>query len=355
MERIESTSPPAANAVSAISSPRSRKFYFAFVAALGIVIFCAAPKVFLLFFCCVLFAILLTALCGFIERHTPLQRRWSLTITVTALLGSALLTGWLLGPQINAQFSQLGAQLPRALEHAREQIASTKIGAQLLQFVGGSSWGALSKASNALSATIGVLVQFFVVFFVGLYLASNPRLYVEGFARLFPDEKRSRISEILHAIGDMLRGWLMGRLLLMGSNGIVTALGLWIMGVPLPVTLGLISAILNFIPNFGPWIAAAPAVLLAFMESPNKAMQVAFFYLVYQMFDGFVLTPLVQSRTASVPSALVLMSQVLFGVLFGAVGVLVAVPLAVVALVLMRELHVKDVLHERNLVLSNSG
>jgi predicted PurR-regulated permease PerM len=191
-----------------------------------------------------------------------------------------------------------------------------------------------------------MIVQVMVIFFVGLFLANAPGLYVNGLAKFFPPSKRRRITEILYQCGTMLQRWLLGRLVLMGTNGIVTTLGLWLLGVPLAITLGVISAILNFVPNFGPWLAAAPAVLIALMEGPFRALQVGLFYLAYQMFDGYVLTPLVESRTATVPSAAVLMSQVLFGVLFGALGVLVAVPLTAVILVLFREVHVKDVLRD---------
>ena len=337
-----------------IISGRARKLYFAAVFSLAIVLFVLAPEVFLLFFCCVLFATFLAAICDFIEQHSSLRRKWSLTLGVALLLVLAALAGWLVGPQMYEQFNRLIEQLPRAVSNAREKLATFPLGSQLLagaQGIEGSlgrvSSGAFSKASSVLSSTLGVVVQLFVIFFVGLYLAIDPSLYVKGFARLFPTPKRKRIREILNIIGTTLKRWLLGRFLLMAVNGVVTAIGLLIMGVPLAVTLGLISAVLNFIPNFGPFIAAAPAVLIALAESPEKGLQVAIFYLIYQMFDGYVLTPLVQSRTATLPAAIVLMSQVLFGVLFGFMGVLVAVPLAAIALVLYREVHIKDVLQAR--------
>src|SRR5690606_32892211 len=103
----------------------------------------------------------------------------------------------------------------------------------------------------------------------------------------------------------------------------------------------------NFIPNIGPIVAAIPAVLLAFAHSPWLALYVIIFYFVYQMLDGYVFTPLVEKQTVLVPPALIIMSQVLLGVLAGAMGVVLADPILAVVLVLIKMLYVEDVLHEQ--------
>ena len=163
---------------------------------------------------------------------------------------------------------------------------------------------------------------------------------------LFPPQKRRRAQELLSALGTTLQRWLIGRLLLMTTNGIVTALGLWLMHVPLALSLGILSALLNFIPNFGPIIAAIPAVLIAFLEGPDKALAVAIFYVVYQNIDGYVFTPMVQKRTVALPPAITILAQVLLGVLLGTLGVLLAVPLAAAGLVAIKMLYIEDVFGE---------
>ncbi len=132
----------------------------------------------------------------------------------------------------------------------------------------------------------------------------------------------------------------------MAVNGILTALALWLLGVPLPFMLGLLTGLLNFIPNFGPILAGIPAVLLALSGGPNQAMYVVVLYVVIQNLEGFVLTPLVQRRTVSLPPAVIILSQVLLGVLAGTLGVLLATPLAASVLVLTRMLYVEDTLGE---------
>ena len=334
----------------AVQSTRFRKFFLIGMAALGAIVFALAPEVFLLFFCCVLFAVMLVAFCRLIESRRSMERKWSLTIVVAVLLVLAGLGSWLTGYRLYDQFSRFASELPRAIENAKSEVESWSLGPQLLRSIErfeqeeSSHPGIFSRASSILSSAGGVLVQLVIVIFVGLYLAANPGLYMNAFSKLFPVPKRERIVEILSRSGDILRWWLCGRLLLMGSNGLITALGLWLMGVPLAITLGIISALLNFIPNFGPIIVAIPAILIALLESPSTAIQVAAFYLIYQMFDGYVLTPLVQRRTVSLPPALILMVQVLFGVLFGSLGVLIAVPFAAVALVFFEEVYQKEIL-----------
>lgn len=119
-----------------------------------------------------------------------------------------------------------------------------------------------------------MIVYFVVVLFVGFYLAASPHLYINGFLKLLPSNKRARAREVLFTIGETLQRWLLGRPILMVTNGILTAIGLALLGVPLAVPLGIIAGLLNFIPNLGPIIAGVPAVLIAFVQSPDLALYV---------------------------------------------------------------------------------
>jgi predicted PurR-regulated permease PerM len=119
------------------------------------------------------------------------------------------------------------------------------------------------------------------------------------------------------------------------------------MGIPMALSLGIISGLLNFIPNIGPIVAAVPAILIASMEGPEKMWAVAIFYLVYQMIDGYLLTPLMEKRTVELPGALTLLAQVLLGVALGFLGVLLAVPLVACVLVLVKMIYVQGILKDR--------
>jgi predicted PurR-regulated permease PerM len=127
-------------------------------------------------------------------------------------------------------------------------------------------------------------------------------------------------------------------------NGVLSGVALWLLGIPLAFLLGVLTGLLNFIPNIGPILAATPAVLLALTEGPTTALWVALLYVVLQNLEGFVLTPLVQQRTVALPAAVIILVQVLLGVLMGTLGVLLATPLAASVLVLVKMLYVEDAL-----------
>ncbi len=156
------------------------------------------------------------------------------------------------------------------------------------------------------------------------------------------------MNEVLESVGETLRRWLVGRAILMVVNGVFTALGLWLLGIPLALTLGTIAGLLNFVPNIGPIIAGVPAVLIAWTLGPVPALYVLLLYIFLQSLDGYVLTPLIQQRTVALAPALTITAQLLFGALAGTMGLLLATPLTAATLVLIRKLYLEDVLDEEH-------
>lgn len=130
--------------------------------------------------------------------------------------------------------------------------------------------------------------------------------------------------------------------------GAATALGLYLLGLPFALSLGLLAALLDFVPNFGPLISALPALLLALLQGPWQVLYVALLYVGINLLDGYLLTPLVQRRTVSLSPALLLFAQLLMGVLAGALGVLVATPLSAVTLLLVKRLYIEERLEENS-------
>ncbi|RYY34569.1 MAG: AI-2E family transporter, partial [Sphingobacteriaceae bacterium] len=121
----------------------------------------------------------------------------------------------------------------------------------------------------------------------------------------------------------------------------LTFTGLSIVGIPMALTLALMAGLLNFIPNFGPLIAMIPAVLLGLIDSTNTAIIVAVMYILIQILESNIITPMVQKRMIDLPPALTIISQVLMGTLSGVLGILLATPLLAVVIVLIDELYVK--------------
>jgi len=179
----------------------------------------------------------------------------------------------------------------------------------------------------------------------GIYLAAQPRLYRGGLVKLVPPGGRERVEQALDDSWRALRLWLLGRLVSMLFIGTLTGVGLWLLGIPGALALGIVAFILEFVPFIGPIIAAVPAILLALAFEPVKALWVAALYLGIQQLEGNVIEPLVQQRAVDLPPALLLFSIVAGAVVFGPAGVVFAAPLTVVLFVMVKRLYVRDALH----------
>ena len=163
---------------------------------------------------------------------------------------------------------------------------------------------------------------------------------------LLSSEHRERGREILAALGGGLGWWLFGRAVTMISLGILTTIALWFFGIPLALVLGIIAGLLLFVPYLGAIAAAIPAMLVALMESPEKALWVACIYTGVHVFEGYCITPFVQRRAVALPPALLLSVQILSAALFGMIGVIFSTPLTVVVIILIQALYLHDVLGE---------
>jgi predicted PurR-regulated permease PerM len=202
----------------------------------------------------------------------------------------------------------------------------------------------MSSARAGLLALLSAVAGVVVIVFLGLYMAIDPARYREGLLRLFPPRRRPRINEVLIEVGDTLWAWTLGRLAAMALIAIGSTAGLWMIGIPLPVTLGVIAGLLNSVPNLGPLIASIPPLLFGLQQGGNAALYVAAFYLALQVIESYLITPLIDQQQVRLPPALTLAAQLLLGMLAGFMGLLLATPLVAAAHVLVRELYVKDML-----------
>jgi predicted PurR-regulated permease PerM len=319
--------------------------------ALVLVFVWYAAELLLLVFAGVLVSILLRGFSRFLTGKTGLGRGLSLTLVSLTLLALIAAGVWLIGGSVGSQISELQQQLPRAIENLRQFVEQYDWGRSAIaslpsvqEWFAGRSGTIVSGVTGLASTTLGVVVNVVVVIIIGLYLAAQPEMYAGGIKRLLPLYYRDRASEVLGVIDEALGRWLLGRCGLMFVNGGLTAIGLWLLGMPLALTLGLLAGLLNFVPNFGPVIAALPAVLIAFLQGPQQVLYVALLYVAVQMVDGYVLTPLVDRRSVELPPVLTISAQVLLSLLFGFVGLLVASPLAATVMLLVKMLYIEDVL-----------
>jgi predicted PurR-regulated permease PerM len=260
------------------------------------------------------------------------------------LIALSVLGGVLIAPGLAEQIDQLLESLPPALERIQASVGQYEWLTELLERTPDpidlidQPGMVIEQATGIFSTTFGAILRFLIILISGIYFAVDPRLYTRGLLRLVPVPRRPRAREVLHELGDTLWWWLIGRFISMASVGVMIGVGLWLLGVPLAFTLGFLAALLHFIPNIGPWLAAFPAVLLALLHSPQQALYVAILYLVIQQIESYLITPLVQQRAVKLAPVVSIFAQVLLTLTVGGIGLVLASPLAAVVQVLVHAL-----------------
>jgi len=322
----------------------------------------------------IIFAVIINGFARIIRRYIPISRGWSIAAVGVIFLIVVTSFGFLFGSQIVEQFDQLTEKLPQQISQLRETISEWPLGDELMgnaqgvnaesdaQAVNGEAVeqdetndeengagndlpdGAGGMAFQAGITIVDVLATFGLILIIGIYFVIDPDTYRNGIGLLFTKKRAKRITEALDTSGNALWSWLSGQFIVMAFVGIVVTIGLMIIGVPLALLLGIIAGLSEFIPIIGPWIGAVPGVLLALSVDAQTALYTAILYLVIQQVESNILTPLIQQKMVHIPPAVVILSIVAFGLLFGIAGIILATPLAVIAMVLVGMFYVEDVL-----------
>ncbi len=200
------------------------------------------------------------------------------------------------------------------------------------------------------NSSLQVLLQTLFVTVLALMILSKPNAYLDGILLLFPSFYRQRAREIFAECERSLGNWLGGILISSVFIFLLSFVSLAILGVDLAFAHALLAGILNFIPNLGPTISMIFPVIVALISpDPWKAVAVVVIYVVIQQIEAYWLTPTIMARQVSLLPAFTLIAQIFFARLFGFLGLLLALPLTVVAKTWLQELLIKDVLNHWNL------
>lgn len=301
----------------------------------------------LLVFASLIVATIFSSLAGLLERYTPLNRQAGLVLCV--LLVAVLIGGflWLLGAQLRTQIFQLMDQVPEGIAFLENELGINSLRERLSKMADQTGFASLAWDVVGYTTTLAsAMTKLLLVMVAGLFLAAQPEMYRRGTLLLFPTRVRPRVEKAINAAGEALRLWLLGKIFMMVIVFAATTAGLYLLNAPSALVLGLLAGLLEFIPFFGPILAAIPALLVATSAGWGMMLWVGGLYVVVQQIENNVLVPVIQHHTVELPPVLGLFSIFAFGVLFGTLGVVLAVPLTVVVLVLVKQLYLNDMLEE---------
>jgi putative permease len=306
--------------------------------AFALVVLLAQPL--LVVFAGMVFAAMVDGGARLLERVLPIGRGWRVAIVLVLVAAFLLWTAYFAGSQIAEQAAALPATIetqtfktlawlrghgfpvePRDLSGlARQAVGSV---GQLTQWVGG---------------IIGVFTTVLLIIVLGIYFAVEPRLYRRGVAWLMPADRRDYFEGTAQLMGSSLRRLMAGRLLGMALEGVCTWILLMLYGVPMAALLGLLTGLLAFLPNIGAPVSGLLMILVGFSGGIDMGIYCIAVYIVVQTVDGNIVVPMVARRTVDLAPALVLGAQLIMGVLFGIVGLILADPLvAMIKIWLERE------------------
>ncbi len=322
---------------------------FVLGAAAAFVLSAKLAPLFLLIFGAVVVAVILRSVADPLTRWTPIKGGWSVLAAVLVVVAVLAGVSYLFGRQVADQANALSEQVPRAWDTLQTRLSATPIGAQVLEQLK----SALGQADRvfalapkfALGFASGV-TTLVLVLVAGVYLAIHPAQSRDGILTMAPKAHRERLRYVMDCTGRALKGWFKAQLVSMLLVGSLVGLGLWPLGVPSPLALGLFAGAAQFVPVVGPIVSALPALILAATNGPEQAgLTLALFVCVSQLESNFI-TPMVQKNVASLPVVFGIFAVVGFGGLLGPLGVLFATPMALTLYTLTTLLYRQDVLGE---------
>jgi predicted PurR-regulated permease PerM len=311
------------------------------LAILGI-IFLAQPL--LLIFGGIVFASMLDGGARLLGRVLPIGRGWRLLIVTLAALAFLVGTVWLAGVQLAAQAAALRDIVAVQINRIVALAGSYGLGTDMVQpqQMMEQLMGSLGLLTSAVTTAIGGVTSMIMIIVIGLFVAVEPRIYERGLAWMMPLGTRERFYRTSDRMGFTLRRLMAGRLLGMAVEGVGTWLLLMIGGVPMAALLGLLTGILAFLPNIGAIISGVLIVLVGFSAGVDTGLWAIAVYVIVQVVDGYLIVPYVARKTVDLAPALVLGAQIIFGALFGILGLALADPIVAVIKAALEQKSVDD-------------
>ena len=262
-------------------------------------------------------------------RYLPWNR--NIRLTIILVVATALLV-WLTH-YAGSQVARQAALLPEIIEKQVGNFVGWAgsngfaIEASNLQNMAGQLMSGVGTVTRALTGVVGGLTTGFLIVMIGVYVAFEPRLYERGMAWMLPVHRRKDFHQTVMEMGQTMRRLMAGRIVGMIFEGVFTWFMLWIYGIPRAALLGILTGLLAFIPNVGAVISGLLMVMVGFSVGTEAGLYTILVYFLVQTFDGYIVIPLIAKKTVDLAPALVLGAQLVMGILFGILGLLLADPL----------------------------
>lgn len=293
----------------------------------------------LVLFASVLVGVMLHDFAVMLRDRMKLPFALALSLAVLIPLASLVVIFWLFGSLMYEQFAQLATQFPEAVREVQAWLRARSFGREVLSQINsyapemnsvlGFAQTALANVGSALSGLAVVLVA-------GVYVAAQPGLYVDGVLDMMPAERAARARDAIHTVKDSLTAWLKGQAIGMVFVAVGTTVGLLLVGVPSALAIGLVAGLCEFVPYLGVVVVTIPTIILGFGQDAQTGWLTIVALIVVQQVQGNVVMPIAQRRFGDLPPVLTIFSLIGAGVLLGPLGVVLAVPMTVVGLALLK-------------------
>lgn len=325
-------------------------FSLIFVTVLGLgVLYRNLFEILLIIFSGLLLGTLFVSFARKIQKWTKGKMKYIIAASISIVFNLLVVAGllFLIGHTLKPEIKDLINKIPEIQDKFTKTINENDLAAWVkdntdLFDKNESGVEATKYASRFFSTTFGVFGDIYAILFVAVFVAVSPKEYYKGAVSLLPYQWKIKGSEVLFQIYKNLKIWLKTQLLDMLVMFVLTGLVLGLMGLDYWLVLAILTALFCFIPNIGPMISIIPMVAVGLLQSPEMALWVFIAFMGVQLLETGFIGPYIRKKMLSLPPALVLVLQLIFGVVGGVVGILVATPILVVLMVLVKKIYLKE-------------
>ena len=272
-------------------------------------------------------------------RVLPIGRGWRLAIVLVGAVAFLAYTFYLTGSNLAAQAQAMRDIVETQVGRIGRWMHSMGVTTTPddLKGLAGQAMSSMGRVTAAVGTAVGAITSVVMMLVLAIFIAVEPKLYERGVAWMLPMKRRADFYRTADRMGWTLRRLMAGRLIGMSVEGVGTWLLLWAGGVPMAGLLGILTGLLAFLPNIGSIISGALIILVGFSAGTNTGLYAFGVYLAVQIVDGYLIVPMVAKRAVDLAPALVLAAQILFGALFGILGLFLADPVVAMVKVWLEE------------------